>query len=237
MLQVIHRGACVCTRDSDTQIQTKALTLGHTRHKERHQQSDTQDTHKDTNTRTHRHKQRHRHSDTQKKDTRTNRHKQGHRHSDTHTQTKTPTLVHCTHRLKQRHRHSYTQTKTKTPTLGHSDTNKDTDTRTHRLKQRHRHSDTNKDTHSRTPTHRHSRNPGGILSVFATTHVISARLWRRPIGYLQLQTIFRESATNYRVLVRNKACKDKASYGSSPPCTRSLDITRVCLLNMIYYLT
>jgi len=34
----------------------------------------------------------------------------------------------------------------------------------------------------------------------------------------QLQVIFRKRATNYRALLRKMTCKDKASYGSSPPC-------------------
>jgi len=42
--------------------------------------------------------------------------------------------------------------------------------------------------------------------------------WRRPIGCLKLQVIFRERASNYRALSRKMICKDKASYGSSPPC-------------------
>ena len=41
--------------------------------------------------------------------------------------------------------------------------------------------------------------------------------WRRPIGYLKLQVIFRKSATTYRALSRKMTCKDKASYASSPP--------------------
>jgi len=43
--------------------------------------------------------------------------------------------------------------------------------------------------------------------------------WRRPIGCLKLQVILRERATNYRALLRKMANKDKASYGSLPPCT------------------
>ena len=45
--------------------------------------------------------------------------------------------------------------------------------------------------------------------------------WQRPIGCLQLQVIFRKRATNYRALLRKMTCKDKASYGSSPPCIMS----------------
>jgi len=41
--------------------------------------------------------------------------------------------------------------------------------------------------------------------------------WRRPIGCLKLQVIFRKRATNYMALLRKMTYKDKASYGSSPP--------------------
>jgi len=43
-------------------------------------------------------------------------------------------------------------------------------------------------------------------------------VWRRPIGCLKLQVIFRKRATNSRALWRKMTSKDKASYGSSPPC-------------------
>jgi len=43
--------------------------------------------------------------------------------------------------------------------------------------------------------------------------------WRRPIGCLKLHVIVRERATNYRAFLRKTPYKDKASYGSSPPCT------------------
>ena len=41
--------------------------------------------------------------------------------------------------------------------------------------------------------------------------------WRRPIGCLKLQIIFRKRATNYRALMRKATYKDKASYDSTPP--------------------
>ena len=41
--------------------------------------------------------------------------------------------------------------------------------------------------------------------------------WRRPIGCLKLQVIFRKRATKYRALLQKKTCKDKAPCGSSPP--------------------
>jgi len=42
--------------------------------------------------------------------------------------------------------------------------------------------------------------------------------WRRPIGCLRLQVIYRKRATNYRAVLRKMTCKDKASYDSTPPC-------------------
>ena len=52
--------------------------------------------------------------------------------------------------------------------------------------------------------------------------------WRRPIGCLKLQIIFRKRATNYRALLQEMSFKDKASYGSSPPCIQ------VCVRMYIY---
>ena len=46
--------------------------------------------------------------------------------------------------------------------------------------------------------------------------------WRRPVGCLQLQVIFRKRATDYRALLRILTCTDKTSYGSSPPCNTRL---------------
>jgi len=46
--------------------------------------------------------------------------------------------------------------------------------------------------------------------------------WRRPIGCLKLQVIFRKRATNYRALFWKMTYGDKASYGSSPPCIRCI---------------
>ena len=42
--------------------------------------------------------------------------------------------------------------------------------------------------------------------------------WRKPIGCLKLQIIFRKRATKYRAVLRKMTYKDKASYASSPPC-------------------
>ena len=43
--------------------------------------------------------------------------------------------------------------------------------------------------------------------------------WRRPVGCLKMQVIFRKRATNYRSLLREMTYKDESSYGSLPPCT------------------
>jgi len=46
--------------------------------------------------------------------------------------------------------------------------------------------------------------------------------WRRPIGCVKLQVIFRKRATNHRALWWKMTYKDKASYGSLPPCMNAL---------------
>ena len=43
--------------------------------------------------------------------------------------------------------------------------------------------------------------------------------WRRLIGCLKLQVIFRKRATNYRALLRKMTYEDKASYDFTPPCS------------------
>ena len=43
--------------------------------------------------------------------------------------------------------------------------------------------------------------------------------WRRPIGCLNLQVLFCKRATNHRALLQKMTYKDKASYGSLPPCS------------------
>ena len=42
--------------------------------------------------------------------------------------------------------------------------------------------------------------------------------WRRLLGCLKLQVIFRKRATNYRALLRKMTCEDKASCASMPLC-------------------
>jgi len=53
-------------------------------------------------------------------------------------------------------------------------------------------------------------------------HVHSVTGWRRPIGCLKLQLIFRNRATIYKALLQKKTYKDKASYDSTPPCNTSI---------------
>ena len=48
--------------------------------------------------------------------------------------------------------------------------------------------------------------------------VFSVTGWRRPIGCLKLQVIFRKIPTNYTGFLRKMTYKDKASYGCLPPC-------------------
>jgi len=43
--------------------------------------------------------------------------------------------------------------------------------------------------------------------------------WRRLIGCLELQVIFRKRATNYRALLRKMTYESKAPYDTTPPCT------------------
>ena len=43
--------------------------------------------------------------------------------------------------------------------------------------------------------------------------------WQKLIGCLMLQVIFRKRATNSRALLWKMTNKDKASYGSTTPCT------------------
>jgi len=56
--------------------------------------------------------------------------------------------------------------------------------------------------------------------------------WRRPIRCHRWQVIFRKRATNYRALLREMNYKDKASYGSSPPCNVLIKFvsTYVCVV-------
>ena len=54
-------------------------------------------------------------------------------------------------------------------------------------------------------------------------------MWRRPVGCLKLQVIFRRRATNYWALLRKMTFTDKASYGSLSPCTTCLGTHIQCV--------
>ena len=56
------------------------------------------------------------------------------------------------------------------------------------------------------------------VSVSVCIYVCVCTGWRCCTGCLKLQVSFHKRATNYRALLRKITCKDKASYGSSPPC-------------------
>jgi len=58
--------------------------------------------------------------------------------------------------------------------------------------------------------------------------------WRRPIGCHKLQVIFGKRGTNYGGLLRKMTCKDKASYGSSPPCTMHIYHNYECVVAHIW---
>jgi len=53
--------------------------------------------------------------------------------------------------------------------------------------------------------------------------------WRRFIGCLKLQVIFRKRAANYRALLRKMSYEDKASYDSTPLCIISVLFRCVCV--------
>jgi len=56
--------------------------------------------------------------------------------------------------------------------------------------------------------------------------VIRRTGWRRLIGCLKLQVIFRNRATHWRALLRKMTCKDMISYGFLPPCSWGLSQNR-----------
>jgi len=61
------------------------------------------------------------------------------------------------------------------------------------------------------------------IHIFCEQDTDNSKGWRRLIGCLKLQVIFRTRAANYRALLRKTTSKDKVSYGFSPPCSQ-----RVC---------
>jgi len=52
--------------------------------------------------------------------------------------------------------------------------------------------------------------------------------WRRLIGCLKLQVIFRKRATDYRALLRKITYEDKASYDPTPPFSYRDLIVGIC---------
>jgi len=60
--------------------------------------------------------------------------------------------------------------------------------------------------------------------------------WRRPIGCLKLQVTFRKRATNYVALLRKMTNKDKASCGSTPPCSIPTTMYRYGNIFILSYL-
>jgi len=60
-----------------------------------------------------------------------------------------------------------------------------------------------------------------ILKIVATARMCVFSAETTHTGWLKLQVIFRQRATGYRALLQKTTHKDKASYGSSPPCTCS----------------
>ena len=75
-----------------------------------------------------------------------------------------------------------------------------------------------------TPTHTHTN-----TLTYHLQCLLYATGWRVPIGCLKLNVIFRNRATNNRPLLPKMTYKDKASYGSSPPCNYCLNIIHVCM--------
>jgi len=72
-----------------------------------------------------------------------------------------------------------------------------------------------------------------ICHVTPTYHA-QITVWRRPIGCLKLQVVFRKRATNYRALMRKVTYKDKAFYHSTPSLARE---TLYVLINQVYSMT
>jgi len=59
----------------------------------------------------------------------------------------------------------------------------------------------------------------GKITQFSTTHAHVKRTgWRRLIGCLKLQVVYRKRATHHRALLQKMTYEDKASYDSTPPC-------------------
>ena len=55
-----------------------------------------------------------------------------------------------------------------------------------------------------------------IFIYYSNSSHLATTGWRRPLGCLKLQVIFRKRATDNRALLRKMTYKDKASYDSTP---------------------
>jgi len=70
-------------------------------------------------------------------------------------------------------------------------------------------------------THRWRQRPTNL----STNSCSTTTGWRRLIGCLKVQVIFRKRATNYRALLRKMTYEDQVSYDSTPPCiTQSFNL-------------
>jgi len=109
----------------------------------------------------------------------------------------------------------------------HTDTDTQTHTRTHAYtanRERHTYMHTFIHTKSRKihiHAYIHTQQTKSDIT-YTQTHQIQRDThtgWRRPIKRLKLHVIFCKRATDNRALLLKMSCKDRASYGSSPPCT------------------
>jgi len=86
-----------------------------------------------------------------------------------------------------------------------------------------------RDTHTReTHTRERERDTHSLCLTLSLTR------WQRCIGGLEWQVSFRKRATNYWAVLREMTYQDKASYGSSPPCTSLLISIRKRTAYMIW---
>jgi len=57
-----------------------------------------------------------------------------------------------------------------------------------------------------------------LHSIKRALYSLGSTGWRRLIGCLEMQVIFRKKANNYRALLRKMTYEDKTPYASTPPC-------------------
>jgi len=80
-----------------------------------------------------------------------------------------------------------------------------------------------------------SINETPLVTIFIYIHTWRTG-WRRLIGSPKLQIIFHKRATECRALLRKMTHKDKASYGSSPPCTSKWRFVHVNIATFLWIL-